>query len=148
MPAEELLREKKRSSFGSLITGAVELLERDAALPPRCKAGIRYILVDEFSGYEHRTASLLELLANNRKEYPAVGDTTGIYRFRGASFGQLQTLSWSVSPDGGRRRFRAVSCPSLRLYVELFYSKYFFLHLLFPDAIFQKYCIVYIVIIF
>src|SRR5262249_38083838 len=30
--SEELLREKKRVSFGSLITGAVELLEMDAAL--------------------------------------------------------------------------------------------------------------------
>src|SRR5262249_94218 len=30
--SEALLREKKRSSFGSLITGAVELLERDSAL--------------------------------------------------------------------------------------------------------------------
>src|SRR5260370_43118 len=31
--SEELLREKKRSSFGSLITGAVDLLEPDAPLP-------------------------------------------------------------------------------------------------------------------
>jgi len=33
--AKNCLREKKRSSFGSLITGAVELLERDAVLRAR-----------------------------------------------------------------------------------------------------------------
>src|SRR5262249_53815224 len=46
--SEELLREKKRSSFGSLITGAVELLERDAAPRAELQDRYRYILVDEF----------------------------------------------------------------------------------------------------
>src|SRR5215468_10109963 len=46
--SEQLLREKKRSSFGSLITGAVELLERDAALRAELQDRYRYILVDEF----------------------------------------------------------------------------------------------------
>src|SRR5713226_1251213 len=46
--SEELLRDKKRVSFGSLITGAVALLERDTTLRESLQQRYRYILVDEF----------------------------------------------------------------------------------------------------
>src|SRR5438309_1053520 len=46
--SEELLREKKCSSFGTLITGAVGLLERDAALRSTLQSRYHFILVDEF----------------------------------------------------------------------------------------------------
>src|SRR5712691_12750843 len=62
--SEELLREKKRSSFGSLITGAVEHLERDAALRAALQNRYRYILVDEFQDTNIAQLRLLELLAN------------------------------------------------------------------------------------
>ncbi len=89
--SEALLREKKRSSFGSLITGAVELLERDAALRASLQARFRYILVDEFQDTNIAQLRLLELLANESKNIFAVGDNDqAIYRFRGASFGSFK----------------------------------------------------------
>jgi DNA helicase-2/ATP-dependent DNA helicase PcrA len=89
--SEELLREKKRSSFGSLITGAVELLERDAALRATLQNRYRYILVDEFQDTNIAQLRLLELLANNSRNIFAVGDNDqAIYRFRGASFGSFK----------------------------------------------------------
>jgi DNA helicase-2/ATP-dependent DNA helicase PcrA len=89
--SEELLREKKRSSFGSLITGAVELLERDAALRTKLQNRYGYILVDEFQDTNIAQLRLLELLANERKNIFAVGDNDqAIYRFRGASFGSFK----------------------------------------------------------
>jgi len=89
--SEELLREKKRSSFGSLITGAVELLERDAALRATLQKRYRYILVDEFQDTNIAQLRLLELLANENKNIFAVGDNDqAIYRFRGASFGSFK----------------------------------------------------------
>ena len=89
--SEALLREKKRSSFGSLITGAVELLERDAALRASLQARFRYILVDEFQDTNIAQLRLLELLANENKNIFAVGDNDqAIYRFRGASFGSFK----------------------------------------------------------
>jgi DNA helicase-2/ATP-dependent DNA helicase PcrA len=89
--SEELLREKKRSSFGSLITGAVELLERDAALRAKLRNRYRYILVDEFQDTNIAQLRLLELLANETKNIFAVGDNDqAIYRFRGASFGSFK----------------------------------------------------------
>src|SRR6267154_275552 len=89
--SEELLREKKRSSFGSLITGAVELLERDAALRTALRNRYRYILVDEFQDTNIAQLRLLELLANDSRNIFAVGDNDqAIYRFRGASFGSFK----------------------------------------------------------
>src|SRR5258708_7544279 len=89
--SEELLREKKRVSFGSLITGAVGLLERDAQLREALQRKYRYILVDEFQDTNIAQLRLLELLASPTKNIVAVGDNDqAIYRFRGASFGSFK----------------------------------------------------------
>jgi DNA helicase-2/ATP-dependent DNA helicase PcrA len=89
--SEELLREKKRVSFGSLITGAVELLESNADVRRTQQEKYRYILVDEFQDTNIAQLRLLELLAGDRKNIVAVGDNDqAIYRFRGASFGSFK----------------------------------------------------------
>jgi DNA helicase-2/ATP-dependent DNA helicase PcrA len=89
--SEDLLREKKCSSFGTLITGAVSLLERDATLRATLQNRFRYILVDEFQDTNIAQLRLLELLVNNTKNIFAVGDNDqAIYRFRGASFGSFK----------------------------------------------------------
>src|SRR2546430_9953813 len=89
--SEELLREKKRVSFGSLITGAVDLLERDTSFRATLQDKFRYILVDEFQDTNIAQLRLLELLAGDRRNIFAVGDNDqAIYRFRGASFGSFQ----------------------------------------------------------
>jgi ATP-dependent DNA helicase UvrD/PcrA len=89
--SEELLREKKRVSFGSLITGAVELLETNAELRRTLQEKYRYILVDEFQDTNIAQLRLLELLASDKKNIVAVGDNDqAIYRFRGASFGSFK----------------------------------------------------------
>src|SRR4029077_6225619 len=72
--SEELLREKKCSSFGTLITGAVALLERDSALRTALQNRYRYILVDEFQDTNIAQLRLLELLINDSKNIFAVGD--------------------------------------------------------------------------
>src|SRR5256884_6222088 len=89
--SEELLREKNRVSFGSLITGAVGLLERDTQLRESLQNKYRYILVDEFQDTNIAQLRLLELLAGSAKNIVAVGDNDqAIYRFRGASFGSFK----------------------------------------------------------
>jgi DNA helicase-2/ATP-dependent DNA helicase PcrA len=89
--SEELLREKNRVSFGSLITGAVALLERDAPLREALQNKYRYILVDEFQDTNIAQLRLLEMLAGPTKSVVAVGDNDqAIYRFRGASFGSFK----------------------------------------------------------
>src|SRR5216684_1425814 len=89
--SEELLREKNRVSFGSLITGAVALLERDAQLREALQKKYRYILVDEFQDTNIAQLRLLEMLAGPTKSVVAVGDNDqAIYRFRGASFGSFK----------------------------------------------------------
>ena len=103
--SEEILREKKRVSFGSLITGAVDLLEQDSSLRFTLQEKYRYILVDEFQDTNIAQLRLLELLAGKRKNIFAVGDNDqAIYRFRGASFGSFQLFlerfaNWKPGED-------------------------------------------------
>ena len=108
--SEELLREKKCSSFGTLITGAVGLLERDTALRTALQTRFRYILVDEFQDTNIAQLRLLELLVNDSKNIFAVGDNDqAIYRFRGASFGSFKLFlerfaGWYEGQDSTRFR--------------------------------------------
>src|SRR4029077_9831768 len=108
--SEELLREKKCSSFGTLITGAVGLLERDVALRAALQSRFRYILVDEFQDTNIAQLRLLELLAGDQKNIVAVGDNDqAIYRFRGASFGSFKLFlerfaSWREGQDSTKFR--------------------------------------------
>jgi DNA helicase II / ATP-dependent DNA helicase PcrA len=99
--SEDLLREKKRVSFGSLITGAVELLETNEDVRRTQQEKFRYILVDEFQDTNIAQLHLLELLAGDQKNIVAVGDNDqAIYRFRGASFGSFKRFAgWHEGAD-------------------------------------------------
>src|SRR5437868_4308101 len=108
--SEALLREKKCSSFGTLITGAVELLERNAELRATLQNRFRYVLVDEFQDTNIAQLRLLELLVNESKNIFAVGDNDqAIYRFRGASFGSFKLFlerfaGWREGQDSAKFR--------------------------------------------
>jgi ATP-dependent DNA helicase UvrD/PcrA len=108
--SDELLREKKCASFGTLITGAVTLLERDAAFRASLQNRYGYILVDEFQDTNIAQLRLLELLVNDSKNIFAVGDNDqAIYRFRGASFGSFKLFlerfaGWHEGQDSSRFR--------------------------------------------
>src|SRR2546427_746605 len=108
--SEELLAEKKRVSFGTLITGAVALLETDAVVREKLQRRYRYILVDEFQDTNIAQLRLLELLAGESRNIFAVGDNDqAIYRFRGASFASFQLFlerfaSWKAGQDSRRLR--------------------------------------------
>jgi len=108
--SEELLKEKKRVSFGTLITGAVELLEKNAELRRQLQDRYRYILVDEFQDTNIAQLRLLALLTGDAKNIVAVGDNDqAIYRFRGASFGSFKLFlerftGWRVGADSTKFR--------------------------------------------
>ncbi|MGH9740909.1 MAG: ATP-dependent helicase, partial [Candidatus Acidiferrum sp.] len=112
--SEDLLREKKRVSFGSLITGAVELLETNADLRRTLQEKYRYILVDEFQDTNIAQLRLLELLAGEKRNIVAVGDNDqAIYRFRGASFGSFKLFlerfaGWREGQDSTQFRVSLV----------------------------------------
>lgn len=112
--SEELLGEKKRVSFGSLITGTVELLETNGELRAALQEKYRYILVDEFQDTNIAQLRLLELLAGDKKNIVAVGDNDqAIYRFRGASFGSFKLFlerfaGWREGEDSTQFRVSLV----------------------------------------
>ncbi|GAC1667101.1 MAG: hypothetical protein NVS9B4_22920 [Candidatus Acidiferrum sp.] len=87
LASEELLREKQRVTFGSLITGTVQLLRQDATLRKKLQQRYWHILVDEFQDTNIAQIELLHLLCAEARNIVAVGDNDqAIYRFRGASF--------------------------------------------------------------
>jgi len=108
--SQELLREKKRVSLGSLIPSAVALLETDAHLRESLRQRYRYILVDEFQDTNIAQLRLLELLAGESRNIFAVGDNDqAIYRFRGASFASFQLFlekfaEWKAGDDSHKFR--------------------------------------------
>src|SRR5277367_5733248 len=112
--SEALLLEKKRVSFGSLITGAVALLEANSEFRRALNEKYRYILVDEFQDTNIAQLRLLELLAGEKKNIVAVGDNDqAIYRFRGASFGSFKLFlerfaGWREGQDSATLRVSLV----------------------------------------
>jgi ATP-dependent DNA helicase UvrD/PcrA len=108
--SEEILQEKNRVSFGSLITGAVELLESNKALRHTLQERFRFILVDEFQDTNIAQLRLLEMLSGESRNIFAVGDNDqAIYRFRGASFGSFKIFlerfaGWNEGRDSERHR--------------------------------------------
>src|SRR5260370_1751241 len=108
--SEELLREKNRVSFGSLITGAVALLERDTQLGEALQEKCRYLLVDEFQDTNIAQLRFLALLPGPPSNTLPFGTTDqAIYRFRGASFGSFKLFlerfaGWKEGQDSTRFR--------------------------------------------
>ena len=108
--SQGLLQEKKRLSFGTLITDTVALLETDAAQRESLQQRFRYILVDEFQDTNIAQLRLLELLSGRLRNIFAVGDNDqAIYRFRGASFASFQLFlqkfaGWNAGDDSNKFR--------------------------------------------
>jgi DNA helicase-2/ATP-dependent DNA helicase PcrA len=108
--SEELLDEKKRVSFGALITRAVALLQQDSALRERLQQRYKHILVDEFQDTNIAQLELLHLLTCEPRNIVAVGDNDqAIYRFRGASFGSFKLFlerfaGWKAGEDSSKFR--------------------------------------------
>jgi DNA helicase II / ATP-dependent DNA helicase PcrA len=108
--SEELLYEKKRVSFGALITRTVDLLRKDTALRERLQQRYKHILVDEFQDTNIAQLELLHLLTCEPRNIVAVGDNDqAIYRFRGASFGSFKLFlerfaGWNAGEDSSRFR--------------------------------------------
>jgi DNA helicase II / ATP-dependent DNA helicase PcrA len=103
--SEELLDEKKRVSFGALITRTVALLQRDVTLRERLQQRYKHILVDEFQDTNIAQLELLHLLCPEPRNIVVVGDNDqAIYRFRGASFGSFKLFlerfaGWKAGED-------------------------------------------------
>ena len=108
--SEELLREKNALALNGLMTEAVKLLEKDAALRDKLQKRFRHILVDEFQDTNIAQLRLLELIAAPPRNIVVVGDNDqAIYRFRGASFGSFKLFlqrfaGWKEGQDSSKLR--------------------------------------------
>ncbi len=100
--SEQLLRERKLQTFGSMMMETVRLLDEDADVAERLRSRFRYILVDEFQDTNIAQLELLWRLARDHRNIVAVGDDDqAIYRFRGASFGSFQIFLEKFAGESG-----------------------------------------------
>src|SRR5258707_10955972 len=103
--SEELLREKNAVAINGLMTEAVKLLEKDAALRERLQNRFRHILVDEFQDTNIAQLRLLELIAAPPRNIVAVGDNDqAIYRFFGGSFASIKLFLYFFRGEENRKK--------------------------------------------
>jgi DNA helicase II / ATP-dependent DNA helicase PcrA len=83
---EQMLKAENLGTFGHMITGAYDLLQRDSEVLAREREHARFILVDEFQDANFAQVKILQALSGEERNVFAVGDPDqAIYRFRGAS---------------------------------------------------------------
>ncbi|HYF05479.1 MAG TPA: ATP-dependent DNA helicase [Patescibacteria group bacterium] len=88
---QKLLLEQGAMDFGDMVFYCVRLLEQRPNVRKRLQDKFKYILVDEFQDTNHAQFELIRLLENNN--LTVVGDDDqSIYKFRGASFSNIQKL--------------------------------------------------------
>jgi DNA helicase II / ATP-dependent DNA helicase PcrA len=98
--SEQLLREGRLLTFGSMILDAVRQIDANPEFAASLRERFRYILVDEFQDTNYAQLELLWRLAAGHRNIVAVGDDDqAIYRFRGASFGSFQIFIQKFAGD-------------------------------------------------
>ena len=111
--SEQLLREGRLLTFGSMILDTVRQIDADPEFAAKLRERFRYILVDEFQDTNIAQLELLWRLAEGHRNIVAVGDDDqAIYRFRGASFGSFQIF---IQKFAGTEKKASANQPVLAL---------------------------------
>ncbi|MDP9068600.1 MAG: UvrD-helicase domain-containing protein [Actinomycetota bacterium] len=84
------LRQASAMDFDDLLSGVVEIFDREPEVLARYQTRFEHVLVDEFQDTNHVQARLSTLLAGKHRNIFVVGDADqGIYAFRGATIKNL-----------------------------------------------------------
>jgi len=87
---QNLLLENNSLDFGDLLNYAVELFQKRPAILEKYRKNFKYILVDEFQDTNWVQYELVKLLAAPKNNLTVCADDDqAIYRWRGASFGNI-----------------------------------------------------------
>ena len=87
---QSLLLENNLLDFGDLINYCLELFQKRPLILKQYRAKFKYILVDEFQDTNWAQYELIKLLAGPKNNLTVCADDDqAIYRFRGASFGNI-----------------------------------------------------------
>lgn len=98
--SDELLREAKLFTFGSLLMDLVRRIDADEEFAEQMRTRFRYVLVDEFQDTNFAQLQILWRLAGEHRNIFGVGDDDqAIYRFRGASFASFKLFVEKFSQD-------------------------------------------------
>ena len=84
------LHQASAMDFDDLLSGVVEIFDREPAVLEHYQSRFEHVLVDEFQDTNHAQARLSTLLAGKHRNIFVVGDADqGIYAFRGATIKNL-----------------------------------------------------------
>ena len=84
------LRQASAMDFDDLLSGVVEIFDREPEVLTHYQDRFQHVLVDEFQDTNHAQARLSTLLAGKHRNVFVVGDADqGIYAFRGATIKNL-----------------------------------------------------------
>ena len=84
------LRQASAMDFDDLLSGVVEIFDREPDVLNHYQSRFEHVLVDEFQDTNHAQARLSTLLAGKHRNIFVVGDADqGIYAFRGATIKNL-----------------------------------------------------------
>jgi DNA helicase II / ATP-dependent DNA helicase PcrA len=84
------LRQASALDFDDLLSGVVEIFDREPEVLAHYQTRFEHVLVDEFQDTNHAQARLSTLLAGKHRNIFVVGDADqGIYAFRGATIKNL-----------------------------------------------------------
>ncbi len=106
---EQEMRARGVITFNGLLSGARDLLTKDAGVRRRERAGLRQLLVDEFQDTDRLQCDLVRLLAlggsaNRRPGLFVVGDPKqSIYGWRNADLEAYESFVSAAEKAGGRR---------------------------------------------
>jgi len=87
---QKMLLESDSFDFGDLISYTIKLLKERPSILQKYRHQFKYILVDEFQDTNTAQYQLIKMLVNKKRNLTVVGDDDqSIYRFRGASIGNI-----------------------------------------------------------
>lgn len=97
-----ILNQRGLLDFGDQVLRAYELVRDDPLVAAQVRDQHRWVLVDEYQDTNRLQGSLVDLLAEGRRNLTVVGDDDqSIYRFRGAAISNILSFAERY-PDAGK----------------------------------------------
>jgi DNA helicase-2/ATP-dependent DNA helicase PcrA len=91
---QELMNKNNLLDFGDLLSKNYHLIKNNKGVQAEINKQYTYILIDEFQDTNYAQIELMELLVSPNTSLTIVGDDDqSIYRFRGASIGQMELVT-------------------------------------------------------
>lgn len=120
----QILKENNKVTFTTMQTELLNLLRNHPEILRKVQSRIKYFLIDEYQDANHLQEKILLMLAGEKNNICVVGDDDqGLYRFRGASVGNIINFKNNFAKDECREIVLEYNYRSNKQIIE-FYNKW------------------------